>query len=312
MQEIFGIKRARRFVMKRTEGEVHLHVDPSSTFQERPLLIVDGDFCGGQMIKVSSDKCHEIVRHTVHGLNRGTPLEGIANSIYADILYPFTDVFCFFSDDIGGFEEVARHLAAWLEYRSTMNLPENIRPRIAIVTEQIPIGKESEREARKAFLWTLEEETRRDPWQQISSIDVIALFPTSSISVAARHRLLKERLMNSSDQVRKGREENRSLFSLANFFFFLERCIEWFVKSKKEPFDFVRASRAIHPVVPDLEAHFSAIIQHITTPEELIQFAAPMIASSLLFDNYIPDTHRKSKITLMLDYKFDAASILSR
>ncbi|KAH7146698.1 hypothetical protein B0J13DRAFT_664236 [Dactylonectria estremocensis] len=295
MQEIFGVKRARRFAIKRTNGEVHLHVEPSSTSQERPLLIVDGDFCGGQTAKVSSEKCHEIARHTVRGLNRGSPFEGIANSIYADILYPFTDVFCFFSDDIGGFEEVARHLAVWLEYRSTMNLPENIRPRVAIVTEQIPIGKESEREARKAFLWALEEETRRDPWQQISSIDVIALFPTSSISIAARHRLLKERLMDSSDQVRKDREENRYLFSLANFFFFLERCIEWFVDSKNEPFEFVRASRAIHPVAPDLEVHFSAVIQHITTPEELIQFAAPMIASSLLFDNYIPDTHRIQK-----------------
>src|ERR1700733_12238040 len=42
LRELFGIKKTRHFTVKRSTGEVHLHVDPSSIFHERPILIAEG------------------------------------------------------------------------------------------------------------------------------------------------------------------------------------------------------------------------------------------------------------------------------
>ena len=69
------------------------------------------------------------------------------------------------------------------------------------MTDQIPPGAESE--ARKAFLWLLREETIKDLSEQVSAIKIVALFLNGTISINARYRRLKERLMNGLDQVRK-------------------------------------------------------------------------------------------------------------
>lgn len=61
------------------------------------------------------------------------------------------------------------------------------------MTENFPSGLETEKEARKAFLWLLREETIRDLFEQISAIDV-----------NARHKLLKV-LLSLSPIIEKGR-----------------------------------------------------------------------------------------------------------
>ncbi len=38
-------------------------------------------------------------------------LDDITDSIYTHLLFPFADVFCFFSVDLGGFRYIARHIA---------------------------------------------------------------------------------------------------------------------------------------------------------------------------------------------------------
>jgi hypothetical protein len=87
-------------------------------------------------------------------------------------------VFCFFSDDLDGFKQIARHLATWLEQIHEPTIPRSTRPRVVIVTEKIPSGVENEKEATKAFLWLLSEESKRDLFEQVSSIEIIALFPS--------------------------------------------------------------------------------------------------------------------------------------
>ena len=67
------------------------------------------------------------------------------------------------------------------------------------MTEKIPPGVESEKEAIKTFLRLLGEETTRDLFSQILAIDIIALFLSGSISVNARYRPLKECLIDGLD-----------------------------------------------------------------------------------------------------------------
>lgn len=293
LRELFGARRDRQGGLRRGTGEIHLHFDPSAIFFGRPLFIAEGDICNSPAGKIVNERCHDVVTRTVQRPRRWSKLEQISNGLYAQLLYPFADVFCFFSDDIGGFRQVARCLAEWLE----QGCVSRIHPRVVIVTEKVPVGSTSEKEARKAFLWMLEEETARDPLQQMTSIDVIALFPSGSVSVDARLRPLKELLLKRSDQVRQIRAESRYLFSTAHLAAFLDSACEHFTAACRDPFDFVSASRAHNPVAPDLDEHFSNFIRQIKTAQDLAAFAAPVLGSSLLLDNYPPGTHCTSTTT---------------
>jgi hypothetical protein len=144
-------------------------------------------------------------------------VDGTIDSIYSRLLLPFADVFCFFSSDINGFRQIARHIAIWLNKGQPSTLLRSTYPRIIIVTEKAPIGREPEKEARKAFLWLLREETTHDLSEQISAIDVVSLLPKGKVSAEARYRRLKECLLKGSDEVQRNREETRTLFSAIHF-----------------------------------------------------------------------------------------------
>jgi len=292
LKELFSVKRTRLFNIKRGPAEIRLHVDPSSIFG-RPLLIADGDLSERLRGKVPADKCHEIRRHPIQGSRREFGLNRIASGIYARLLSPFADVFCFFCDDLGGFRPVAHHLAAWLEHGNISTISASTRPRVVLVTEKIPQGVESEKAARATFLALLSEETNRNLLDQISAIEVIALFPNGSISVDARHRSLKERLMGSSDQIRKNREEAQLLFSAVHFAALINCAYQQFSNAAEEqPFDFIRASRTYNPMSTDFAEHLSNLLKYVKSPADLTRFAAPTIASSLVLDSYPPGAHR--------------------
>lgn len=293
LRELFGVRNAYKSRYKRSSSEIHLYLDPSSVFHSRPILLADSDL-PKQSLRTkapTTNKCHDTTRRTLS--RPGSSVDKIAVEIYSHLLFPFADVFCFFSADLGGFRQIARHIATWLEIGQSSNLPKSTHPRVVIVTEKIPLGVESEREARKAFLWLLREETTKDLSEKISAIDIVALFPSNKISVEARHRRLKECLMNSSDQVRKNKEDTKTLFSATHFTAFSKYACDHFSKTSTEPFDFIKASRIQNPVAPDLGEHLSNFLKHIKSIEELTEFAVPTIASSFFLDNYPPDTHSK-------------------
>jgi hypothetical protein len=293
LRELFGAKRNQRLITRRIPGEIHLHTDASSIFNGRPLLIAESEIPSKNLrAKIPSANCHEITKQIVKR-SRSCRLDEILSGIYTQLLFPFVDIFCFFADDLGGFKQVARHLAAWLEQCQGPTIHRSTRPRVVIVTEKFPLGAETENEARKAFLSLLSEETTRDLFEQISAIDIIALFPAGSLSVSARHRRLKECIMSGSDQVRKSREETKLLFSLTHFIAFLKSACQHFSQTAEEPYNFIKASRVDNPLPVDLDMHLTNFLKHITSPRELIGFAAPIMASSFLLDCYPPDSHCK-------------------
>jgi hypothetical protein len=298
LKEVFGVKRTRHFSVRRSPAEIHLHLDPSSIFQERPLFIADGDLSKRISGKLSLERCHEIVRREIKKTRYGTGLRRLASSIYSELLSPLTDVFCFFCDDLGGFKQVASQLATWLEHGNLTGLA--IRPRVVLVTANIPVGVKSEKKARAEFLTMLRRETSNDLFDLVSAIDVIALFPSGSISVDARHRLLKERLLDSLDRSQKTRRDARMLFSATHFASLLESAYEHFASCRQTPFNFIKASRAFNPIAENLAEHLSNFLSQVSSLEMLTKFAAPSIASSFLLDNYPPDAHRKCSTKLLL------------
>lgn len=289
LRELFGVRdyKARR---KQGSSEIHLYLDASSIFHSRPIYLADGDFTKSSSIKIpATNKCHETTRRAL--LESSLSLNERGDEIYSRLLFPFTDVFCIFSDDLSGFRQVARYLSTWLEQGQASTLPKSTYPRVIVITENIPLT--AEREARKGFLQLLEEETTKDISEKFSAIDIVALFPRSQMSAEARYRRLKESILNGSDQVRRNREDTQTLFSAIHFSAFFKYACDHFCKSSTELFDFIKASRIQTPVSTNLREHLSNFLKHIKATKELTEFAVLAIASSFLLDNYLPDTHGK-------------------
>jgi hypothetical protein len=302
LRELFGTKKVRKFRSNRHSGEIHLHLDSSSIFNSRPIFIADGDLPQPSLrTKVpSAEKCHETIRRALPKPTADSriALDGTTDSIYSHLLLPFADVFCFFSADLGGFRQIARHLAAWLEKGQSSTLPRTTYPRVIIVTEKIRLGTYAEKEARKAFLWLLREETTHELSKQFSDIHIVALLPDYKVSSEARYRRLKECLLNKSDEVRRNREDTRTLFSATHFDALFRYACDHFSQPSEGLFDFIKASRKQNPVAEDLAEHLSIFLKHIKSAKELTEFAVPVIASSILLDNYPPETHSKPQSPL--------------
>lgn len=313
LRELASASIGKRSAGKRGYGEIHLHLDPSAPFSGRPILFADGDFPIQKNSKPSTfGKCHEVTNILLPQPRESLPsytLQAAADNVYLRLLFPFTDVFCFFALDLGGLQPIARRLAAWLNSSRPLTLPVVVPPQIIIVTEtSTPELQESQ--LLEHFLRLLAHETRTDPSTCFAAIRVVALLPDGHISPAARHRKLKESLMHASDQVRLQRLEMSMLFSAQHFATFLREACSYFVEASSEPFDFIRASRVVNPPALDLKEHLTNFLTKINTIEELKKFAVPLIASSLLLDGYHPDTHREFSARRVIDLTRMQSSVL--
>lgn len=146
---------------------------------------------------------------------------------------------------------------------------------MVIVVTEIPTPDiANENEARNRFLLMLTDEMTKDRSTPFSALVVLCLFPPSSISTEARL------------SVRMSRSKSRTFFSARYFAAFFELACDHLAMTLKEPFDgpfdFVKTSRSLNPVSPNLDEHLSNFFSMIKSPYELTKFAVPIISSFLL------------------------------
>ncbi|KAI1541065.1 Patatin [Pyrenophora tritici-repentis] len=281
---------AKSVTPTRAHGEVHLHLDPSSAFSNRPIYVADSDIPErhrrGKILPV--DACHETISHSFRQTEK-QPLDAssAAGQVYAQLLHPFADVFCLFAADLGGLREISRQVARWLEKPQASLLPTETYPSLIIVTEGNT--RADEKAFKDWFLQNLAADTPRSLSDRFSGLDVVTLSQVGTMSNGARHRPLRDRLMRVSDRIRKHRADSRTLFSARHFHAFFRLACQHLTGGNSEPFDFVTAARLHNPVPSDLKQHLSNFVRLVKSPRELIDFAAPMIASSLFLDSYPPD-----------------------
>ena len=277
-------------------GEIHLHIHPSTTFSHRPLLFADGDFpAHPRPTKVAAaDKCHEVTKRTLSGSGGGIARSGllsVADRLHSALLAPFTDVFCFFANDLGGLEPVAQRIAAWIDTARPGTLPPAALPEIVVVTELSVT--ESESCILDRLLRLIPRETRCDISACFSGIRVLNLLPVNHISTQARHRRLKESLMAASDRVRAVRADSSILFSAQHFAAFIDSACSHFVEGRSIPLNLIKAARLANPPAADLADHLTNFLRKIDTLDEMRSFGVPFIASSLLLDHSPPHMHRE-------------------
>ncbi|RAQ98766.1 putative patatin-like phospholipase [Stemphylium lycopersici] len=289
MRTLFGIRGSRRYKI-RYLGEVHVHLDPSTALLQRPLLVASCDTrdrCQSWS-DARGETCHGARRHW---LWRPFARENAADEAHARILSPFADVFCFFAADIGGLRLAAKRVAGLLMQSSSPWHLNRTLPSMVVATDALPCRAEAETEALTDFLRMVEEETAIDPYQHFSSLEIVAVLPRGAVSPDTRYLHLKERVMARSDQVRSVRREARMLFSASHLAALLQGAGERFASSLDAPCDPVQMSRLHNPVAEDLSDHLSAFLRHVRSSAQLTEFAAPMVASTLVLDSYAPGAH---------------------
>jgi hypothetical protein len=294
LRTLFGMKKTRTNVFKQRRSEMHLYLDHATTFTDRPILLAGCDMQQRSFrgINGKRDECHREERHVIR--QRAPAGGGTVDELLPHLLFPFADVFCFFADDLGDFRLIAQRLALWLDQSLSSTPPKTVLPSMVIVTSKLSLGAQAEEQAKRDFLWMLKEETAVSPYRQLSTISVITVLPRSAVSAAARCRVIKERLMEESDYVRKERTARGVLYSATHTAAFLHAAATHFARSLEYPFDFIHASRIHNHVAPDLTEHLSNFFKHTVSSIQLTEFTAPMLASSLLLDSYPPDAHRTS------------------
>ena len=296
LEKLFLIQKRKIFSRSRSIGDIDLHLTDTLDSSERPTLIAD--------ICLSSKRPRrKPVRHiccepkkwplqdTLGSLDmRG--LKNIDRFVLGRLLLPFTDVICFFASDIGGFQKVVRDITIFLQTDSA-SASSFGKPVVIVITDKIPLTEQREKEAKKALLWLLEEETHSNPFDIISALEVFAMPPRYKQCSDTRFRRLKDRLRVVSTAVRKQREGMLTLFSLGHFEAFFGVACHQFCEMSGEPFNFIRASRLHNPPALELKKHLGNFLGQCTTPHDLLDFAGQMVASSILLDSYPPGCHGK-------------------
>lgn len=290
LRAAFGVKRARNLTLPLAirRGGVHLHVDPSSVFSDRPILLAEHNI-GEQVANAkhaAGPKSHETTRRVL------CRAESAISDVYPRLLSPLADVFCLFLTDFGGLRPVARFLARWIDQEQPSTDPESTLPHVVVVADETLTRGAGKEEARNALLLAIREETSKDVLEHVAAIDLFTLLP-EQVSNETRYRQVRDRLLRSSDQARKSRAEERMLFSATHFAALFRAASAHLADSPDAPFDFVKASRMHNAVEPQLDEHLSNFLAQITSSSQLIEFAAPMVASALFLDSYPPGAHGK-------------------
>ena len=174
--------------------------------------------------------------------------------------------------------------------------------RIIIVTESQTISAADEDEAKIRFFSILKDKMIKDFSTRFSALDILYIFPSGSISNAARFRPLKESLIKALDYIRTNRATSRTLFLTRHFAAFVKLACDYFATISKEPFDFIIILRSKNPVSPNLDKHLFTFLSNIKSPHKLTEFAIPIIASSFLLDSYLPDIYNKQKFRIRLEF----------
>lgn len=287
LRDLVASRSSKRVGGRRRAGEIHLQIERDTATSEHPHLIADGDISKPSCTKVASNKHHKCHQTSSFPVTQREVADQVADRLYSCVLQPFSDVFCLFSNDIGGLRASSRLVAGWLSRSKASLVPVNTFPQLIIVIDGF--SNIDERQTKDRFLKLLAQDTSISIHDCFSEVDVVSLPVKNQMPGSFSSRRLRERLRRASDKVRRARKDARLLFKAKHFNGFFKLACKHVSEYADVPFDVLSATRVYNPVAPDMVIHLSNFIKRIRTPRELFEYAIPMVASSFFLDSYPPD-----------------------
>lgn len=284
----------------RKHGDVHLSLVQPERLQmsTQPILLAECDVPKNNRLLPSCQRprCHEVVEQVLPAnwtRTRQAKASHIANLVYHRLILPFIDALCLFVDDLGGLQDVARMLGAWLDQGEPST--SQALPSLILVSHD-DLGSE----ALTCLEDLVQSETSVSLYSRYQHISFITLSSWWHFRRSTKHRQwhwdsFREALETSLQHAREVRSAESLLFSATHFLSFLD-CAAQGILARPTVFDFVQASRRHNPVNANLQTHLAEFLKGVQTVEALKTFAIPLLASAMILDHFPPGMHSQSPV----------------
>lgn len=283
----------KRVAMMKGRGDVHLYASSRQKCAPTPFIIADTDVPSDVKLHTSEGdrSCHQTSAYLFQDDSAfGTALV-LHHAVLHRCLLPFVDVVCLFVADLGGIEASLGYLSAWVD----MGPPSvsQLRPRIFLV-----VNKEDNVhcQARLAqFLTRIGKAESANCFDGISIITV-PFKPCRKVRQKSEQNrkwgVVRREVFSSFAACKRRRRRLGLLFSVRHTTEFMIRRANMATDASTTPFEFIKTAREYRQVSPDLATHLSNVLTGLkrqSSRENII----PFIASSLIFDHYVPNMHCK-------------------
>ncbi|KAI0165314.1 hypothetical protein GGR52DRAFT_103478 [Hypoxylon sp. FL1284] len=262
-------------IPKRCGGGICLDLDRQDEF---PLLLATASL---EERPVGRTSCGKPARENHPSACRSRADAGAI--LYSQLLYPFVDLFCFSLYSPKDLDIVAARVASWIEGEDAPR--SEYPPRFLFIMAGHRWKEWTEPAAMQKFHALVRENTT----QPLDSFFPETLF--LRIHRGGHFPSLRPRLIEHVRSVRQRRRDAHALFMGPHLGALFDRAFRDAGQSPTFSFDCLRASRQDFPVSPSTATHLANFVNHIPSARRLQDFAAPMIASSILLDQYPPGMH---------------------
>ncbi|CAM1508786.1 Fc.00g056340.m01.CDS01 [Cosmosporella sp. VM-42] len=199
--------------------------------------------------------------------------------VYSRLLPPFTDIFCFYSYGLSDLAKIARWISTW-----SFQENDGWKPSLIVV-----LGDKHWHQSNAA---TVAEELFTTSIRRLTSQPLSAFFYDASflqVPKSDSFDKLRSHLRQHTSAVRQRRRDAGLLFSVEHFNILFERAFE--SASRPHQFDLISSARQDIPVSKHLADHLGDFMNQLSSAKDLLSFASPTIASSILLDHYLPGMH---------------------
>lgn len=271
-------------------GGIRIFLASTTELSAHPIFVVESDSSLNSELQGYRPPlhCHEIDEQNLPANSGPGSRHSVVDYMYHRLVFPFADVICLFVDDFGGVANVARRIINWL----TQGEPSQGQalPHLLLIAED-----ETDAQILEETSEYLRTQTNMSLYDRFQKISLVYLTTWRRLRRGRNYSVkqwgsFKNELANSIRCVRRTRAQDRTLFSATHFTEFLKHAASKF-STQAEPFDFIKASRSLLPVATDIDAHLTNFLRGIKSLETLKTFAIPIIASSLILDQYPPNMH---------------------
>jgi hypothetical protein len=203
--------------------------------------------------------------------------------VFSDLLYPFTDVFCFISYSNDDLRAIAHQIARWTK-QCNANIRKQFLPRLVIILDgHHSVEPLAETVAEKLLNRIVTDSGHHELSYFFSSLSIV------NIGRADTSAALLPILSRESAVVREERCRNKQVFSVQHFQCLFDRAFDSI--NNDVSFDSIIASRQDFPVSPHFDVNIQDFAERLTYSRDLLDFGVEVIASSILLNHYPPGMH---------------------
>lgn len=265
---------------------VYLYQDPGSGSSEAPLFYAE---CNLERPDLLPD--HEApFRRPLLWCSPDMTRREIVAQVYSRIIAPFSDIMCYVIEGSDNITTSYQQLVSLISSCKSAVVP-GVLPRTIVLCNQSEAFSEEQLE--RYFFEKLISEYPEDRTLLCSLRERVSfiLLPKGSHTDTKGFQRLRMTISRELGKAREERDFSRTLFNSQNFLFLMEVVHKHFALTISQPADLIRATSIHRPAPTFLQANISELLKHVPRCDQMIDFAAPVVASSLVLNYCTQGVH---------------------